>query len=423
MQTTTKYKDKTNTGHLRPRELEAVYAISHAVATDQTIESALEDITKIARPVFIFDTILLYLPSASDLLEPVYAKVIGRGQSSDGDLAWGEAIANHVFTTAQTLLRQEEQEGWQTNRLKQRFFLGLPLRLGETTMGVLVFGRFGGPPYTTEQINLAEFIAVHIAQLLGHKQLVDQIAKLEAERRLDRLQHDFIATVSHELCTPLGFIKGYATTLLRDDISWDDETTREFLAYIDEEADKLRELIDNLLDSSRLQSGTLRLHFQPVRLDSLIRDICVRVNSSSESNPIILDFAKSNVRCMADPGRLAQVIDNLLSNALKYAPGSPITIYLDASLEKAFIEVKDKGPGISQEHMEHLFKRFYRVPDGNTSVRGTGLGLFICRQIIRAHGGEISVKSTLGEGTTFHVVLPLTQTKPVTSLSLEEKPT
>jgi signal transduction histidine kinase len=420
MQTTTKYKDQTNTGHLRPRELEAVYAISHAVATSQTIESALEDITKIARPVFIFDTILLYLPSSSDMLEPVYAKVIGRGQSSDGDLAWGEAIAKHVFTTAQTLLRQEEQEGWETNRLKQRFFLGLPLRLGETTMGVLVFGRFGGPPYTAEQINLAEFIAVHIAQLLGHKRLVEQIVKLEAERRLDRLQHDFIATVSHELCTPLGFIKGYATTLLREEISWDEETTREFLVYIDEEADKLRELIDNLLDSSRLQSGTLRLHFQPVRLDSLLRDICVRVSSSTDSNPIRLDFAKSNVRCMADAGRLAQVIDNLLSNALKYAPGSPITIYLDASLDKAFIEVKDKGPGISEEHIQHLFKRFYRVPDSSASVRGTGLGLFICRQIIRAHGGEISVKSTLGEGTTFHVVLPLTQVKPATSLSLEE---
>ena len=423
MQTTTRYKDKTNTGHLRPRELEAVYAISHAVATSQTIESTLEDITKIARPVFIFDTIVLYLPTKNDVLEPAYVRVVGRGQSSDGDLAWGEAIANHVFTTAQTLLRQEEQEGWQTNRLKQRFFLGLPLRLGETMMGVLVFGRFGGPPYTTEQINLAEFIAVHIAQFLGHKQLVDQIAKLEAERRLDRLQQDFIATVSHELCTPLGFIKGYATTLLRDDASWDVETTREFLGYIDEEADKLRELIDNLLDSSRLQSGTLKLHFQPIRLDALLREICLRVAASNQKNSIRLDFAKSNVRCMADPGRLAQVIDNLLNNAIKYAPGSPITIYLDASLDKAFIEVKDSGPGISQEYIEHLFKRFYRVPDGNTSIRGTGLGLFISRQIIRAHGGEISVKSTLGEGTIFHIVLPLTQVKPPTSLSLQEKST
>jgi signal transduction histidine kinase len=423
MQTTTKYSDKTNTGHLRPRELEAVYAISHAVATSQTIETALEDVTKIARPVFIFDNIILYLPSSNDLLEPIYAKVVGRGQSSDGDLAWGESIASHVFITAQTLLRQEEQDGWQANRLKKRFFLGLPLRMGETTMGVLVFGRFGGPEYTAEQINLAEFIAVHIAQLLGHKQLVDQVAKLEAERQLDRLQHDFIATVSHELCTPLGFIKGYATTLLREDTNWDAETTHEFLEYIDEETDKLRELIDNLLDSSRLQSGTLRLHFQTVRLDSLLRDICLRVGSSIESNPFKLDFAKSNVRCMADPGRLAQVIDNLLSNALKYAPGTPITIYLDASLDKAYIEVKDRGPGIAPEHIQHLFKRFYRVPSSSTSVRGTGLGLFICRQIIRAHKGEITVKSVLGEGTTFHIVLPLTQAKPSTSLSLEEKPT
>jgi signal transduction histidine kinase len=418
-------EQKPNTGQLRPKELEAVYAISQAVAKSHNLDLALEAIIRIARPVFIFDTIILYLKSESGALEMVFARVIGRGQSSDGDLAWGEPVANQVLATSNTLLKNEELDGWEVDRLNQRLFLGLPLRLGKETLGALVFGRFGGPPYKAEQIHLAEFIALHISQLLEHDQLVEHVSRLEAERRLDRLQHDFIATVSHELCTPLGFIKGYATTLLREDAQWDEATRREFLVYIDEEADKLRELIDNLLDSSRLQSGTLRLHLQPIRLDSLLRDISLHAQSGNDPIPLLLDFAKNNVRCQADPRRLAQVINNLLSNAAKYAPGSPVTIYLDTTLDKAHIEVKDKGPGISTEHIEHIFKRFYRVPDGNTSIRGTGLGLFICRQIIRAHGGEIEVRSKLGEGTVFHLWLPLNQTinqtDENTSYSLEER--
>ncbi len=100
--------------------------------------------------------------------------------------------------------------------------MGLPLRLAGQSKGVLVFIRFGGPVFTPDQISLAEFIALHVAQILERKQLVNQIANLEAKRRLDSLQDDFIAMISHELLTPLGFIKGYATTLLREDTSWDE---------------------------------------------------------------------------------------------------------------------------------------------------------------------------------------------------------
>jgi signal transduction histidine kinase len=220
------------------------------------------------------------------------------------------------------------------------------------------------------------------------------------------LQQDFIATITHELNTPLGFIKGYATTLLREDANWDDVTRKEFLTIIDEEADRLRELIDNLLDSSRLQSGTLHMHFQPVRLDSLVRDISVRARARNENLFINLDIKQTNVRCQADPTRIAQVMDNLLSNAAKYAPGSPVTISLEQVGEMAHITIQDCGPGISPEHIDQIFKRFYRVPEQAANVRGTGLGLYICRQIIRAHGGQITVESKLGEGTTFHIYIP-----------------
>jgi signal transduction histidine kinase len=287
-------------------------------------------------------------------------------------------------------------------------------------MGALVFIRFGGPPFTPDQIHLAEFLAAHVAQLLGHDHLVQRVAKLEAERRLDRLQEDFIATVSHELLTPLGFIKGYATTLLREDTTWDDEARREFLTIIDEEADRLRELIENLMDSSRLQAGTLRMSFQPLRMDMVMRDMVLRAKSRTDDLDIQLDIRSTGMQIPADPTRLAQVFENLLTNAMKYAPGAPITIALEQVDKKVHITVHDAGPGIAPEHLANLFKRFYRVPTNNTTVRGTGLGLFICRQIVRAHGGEIHAESTIGKGTTFHIFLPVEQTHIENNVSFGE---
>jgi signal transduction histidine kinase len=416
------FNNKPVTGSLRPKELEAVYAISRAVAQSMDVDSALDDIIHLSRPVFIFDSMVLYLSKDPDILDASYARLIGRGQSADGELAWGDSVAYECYKNNQVIIRREETTGWEKDRLGLHFFLGLPLRQGESLLGSLVFSRFGGPPYTQDQIHLAEFIAIHVSQLLSSQQLVERIASLEAERKLDQLQKDFIATISHELCTPLGFIKGYATTLLREDATWDEATRREFLQIIDEEADRLRELIDNLLDSSRLQSGTMKMELQTVRLDSLLKDISVRSCSRNKDLAIELDIKKPDLRCKIDPTRIAQVLDNLLNNALKYAPGSPVMISLDLVDSKAHIVVKDKGPGISTEHMEHLFKRFYRVPGKTSAIRGTGLGLFICRQIITAHGGEITVESTAGEGTAFHIYIPCIQIENISTQIPQEAP-
>jgi signal transduction histidine kinase len=306
-------------------------------------------------------------------------------------------------------MRVEELTDLPVDRTNVRHSLGLPLHVSGQMLGALVFIRFGGPQYLPPQVHLAEFIAQHVAQLLERRTLVDRVADLEARRRLDSLQDDFIATVSHELLTPLGFVKGYATTLLRQDIEWDDETRREFLTIIDEESDRLRELIDDLLDSSRLQAGTMRMSFQPLRLDTLLRDIAMRSRSHHDNLQLELVIESPGLQILADPSRLAQVFDNILHNATKYAPGSSIQIKLDRSDDMAHIAIRDYGPGIAPQHLDNLFQRFYRVPENSTSIRGSGLGLYICRKILQAQKGEISAESQLGEGTTFHIYLPLQQ--------------
>jgi signal transduction histidine kinase len=280
-------------------------------------------------------------------------------------------------------------------------------------VGGLVFGRFGGPSYPPEHIRLAEFVAWHVGQLLENRRMARRIASLEAQRELARMQDEFISTISHELRTPLGMIKGYVTTLMREDANWDSETRLEFLEIVDEEADRLRELIDNLLDSSRLETGTLGMTLEPIKLSTIIRDSISRTQAVYPEMEVEIEIGEDIPILQADPTRIAQVMDNLLSNANKYAPGSQIAVQSDRRDNVVEIGVKDDGPGIPPEHVPHLFERFYRVPEQSSNVRGTGLGLYICRKIIEAHSGEIGVESQEGSGTRIFFTLPVEMMEPV----------
>lgn len=389
---------------LRPQELEAVYAINRAIAMSVDIDSALDQIIRLTRPIFIFDNVALYLLQEGQL-NPAYARLIGRGRAGQGELTWDDAVAEETFKHDQSLVFEEKNQGWEQDRIKWRTFLGLPLKTTEETLGVLVFGRFGGPLYTPEHVRLAEFIASHITQLIEHQKLVEQSAQLEAERRLRKMQEDFIANVSHELRTPLGFIKGYATTLLRDEADWDNNTRREFLSYIDEEADRLDQLIDALLDSSRLQAGVMQMKLRPVSLNTMLDLIHTRAQAHYPSISLQIE-SLSDFTISADPMRLTQVFDNMIDNVVKYAPGSPINIKVEYHEDQVHIMIQDQGPGIAPEHIERLFERFYRVPAIKDRVHGSGLGLYICKQIILEHHGEMCVESQLSKGTTFHMYLP-----------------
>lgn len=394
------------TSSLKPIELEAVYAISKVVAETIDIDEALDEITDITRQVFIFDSAVIYLVHEEKDLEPFFARAIGRGREIGANLPWGEQAARATIETGSNYLH-EPDPSLETDRLDQHFYLSLPMLVGGQMTGALVFIRFGGPQYTDDHINLAQFITTHISQLFERKRLVERIGNLEAERRLARMQDDFIAMVSHELKTPLGFIKGYSSTLLRQDTVWDGPTTYEFLTIIDEEADMLSELIENLLDSYRLKSGRLAMKIKPTRLDNFFQGIIDRLNPDDTNLEIAVQVSPSQLEVMADSKRLAQVINNLINNANKYAPNSTLTIQAHPTANgTVHISVSDSGPGIPSQHIEHLFKRFYRVPERSAGVRGTGLGLYICHQIIDSHHGTLTVESELNKGTTFHIQLP-----------------
>ncbi|HSB90479.1 MAG TPA: ATP-binding protein [Anaerolineales bacterium] len=389
-------------------ELNAVYAIARVVAETYDTEAGLDTVFRLSRTIFIFDVVSLFLQDEeTGELEPSYALALGRGRAREAELSWGEPAAREAFRAGQTVLRQEDSGPGVATRDRRRDYLGLPMMVGGRCVGGLVFGRFGGPTFPPEHIRLAEFVAWHVGQLLENRRMSRRIATLEAQRELARMQDEFISTISHELRTPLGFIKGYVTTLMREDAGWDASARGEFLRIIDEEADRLRELIDNLLDSSRLETGTLGMTREPTRVGALLRDTSYRTQSAYPEMELRLDIPDELPILHIDATRISQVLDNLLSNAHKYAPGAPVSLMVGVEPERLRIEVHDQGPGIPAEHLPHLFQRFYRVPDSQRSVRGTGLGLYICRKIIEAHRGEIGVESHPGSGTRFYFTLPI----------------
>jgi signal transduction histidine kinase len=388
--------------------LELFTKLSESVVKDDW-KKALDSLFVMLRKKFVFDNLAIYLVEKTGAVpEAVYARAAGRGRSKEAEASWGEEIANQVVATDK-IIASTPFDPLSSDRITMPYPLGLPLKL-PTGNGALVFVRFGGPEYTAEQMPLATFAAAQVARIFERRFLKDSLTQLEIARQRAQFQDDFIATISHELHTPLGFIKGYTTSLLRQDTIWDSATQREFLTIIDEESDHLVDLIDHVLDSARLQSGNMPMDFQPVRLASLLRDAVLRFQSRHKMIDIALDLDSDGSSIQADTVHLTQVFDNLFENALKYAPDSKIAISLKVYADKQIVTFADFGPGISSEHLPFLFERFYRVP-GQPNKRGTGLGLFICKQIIQAHHGQISVKTAPGKGTAFLVELPVHQEK------------
>lgn len=390
---------------LKPNELEAVYAISKIVSEEVNLDKALERIIHIAREVLIFDSAIIYVRQGEDEPEAVFAKSIGRGRSAGSILPWGEAAALETLKAGKIFIEESEISP-NSDRLEQQFYLSLPMLIGGNITGALVFIRFGGPSYDTDHISIAEFITTHISQLFEQKRLVEKVADLQAKQRLAELQDEFVAMVSHELKTPLGFIKGYTTTLLREDTSWDAETQREFLSIIDDEADKLSEQIENLLNSFRLKSRSANLFSETISLSDFFRGLLEKLARQEVNLEIDLEIDPSDLVVYADPKMLAQVANNIISNASKYAPNSILKIRARQVENSVQLSFQDDGPGIPEIHQDNIFKQFYRIPERSGGVRGAGLGLFICKQIVEAHTGEIWVESAHGDGTTFFVRLP-----------------
>ncbi len=288
--------------------------------------------------------------------------------------------------------------------------LAVPMVLKRRVVGIVDLESRAAHAWSPTDERLLVALANHAALAVDNLHLLDEARKVAALRELDRMKTELLSTVSHELRTPLGSIKGYATTLLTHGNKLRKDEQREFLEIIDSEADRLRELIENLLDLSRLEAGVLRIDRDAVHLAAIAQEVTRKVQLSTPNHEIRLDWPAPDPTVNADQKRIYQVIQNLITNAVKYSPnGGCITLSAVVDGRELVISVADEGLGLPAPELDRIFDRFHRVQsDVSRGIGGTGLGLAICKGLVEAHGGRIWAESAgVGRGSTFRFTLPL----------------
>ncbi len=251
-------------------------------------------------------------------------------------------------------------------------------------------------PQTNEEGQITQYIA--------------NVRDMTRLREAEELKQTLLSVISHELKTPVSIIKGYAGTLAREDANWDKDTLADGLSVIEEEADRLNRLITNLLDASRLQAGGLKLKPSYLDLVDMATNAVEKLKTTTTNHTFTVEFPDSFPMIQADFERMQEVLTNLLGNAIKYSPeGGLITVEgLQEKPNIVRLAVTDQGIGIAPADQERIFDRFHRVDNRLArQTPGTGLGLFLVKAVVEAHGGYVGVESVTGQGSTFWIELPV----------------
>lgn len=335
------------------------------------------------------DGILILAPNHQiERANPAFARLVGlplnavQGKPHESVIRW--AGKQEGIT-----LERAEADGW-------------PLTANATLYIEGDLDRPNGIPLPVG-ITYAPLISVEGALL----NVIATVRDITRFRQAEEIKTTFISVISHELKTPVALIKGYVATLRREDVSWERSVIDDSLAVIEEEADRLTELIENLLDASRLQAGVLKMNQADIAVDELAKRMVERFQTQTSRHTFIVDFPSNFPVILADEERLEQVFLNLLSNAVKYSPeGGEIWVTGQVRPTQVIICVSDQGPGVAPEDIPHIFDRFYRANSAVNTTKGAGLGLFLTRAIVEAHGGRIWVDPKPGEGARICFSLP-----------------
>lgn len=269
-----------------------------------------------------------------------------------------------------------------------------------TVIGGLLYGHPEAGKFTEHHERLIESVATQAAIALENAKLYEEIQKLNSKK------DEFIGLASHELKTPVTSLSGYLQIINRRLPAGDEN--KAFMEKALVQINKLSDLISDLLDVSKIETGQLPLSFTSFDLVQLVKDVTEVMQYSTKTHHLVLDKKLDKLMVVADRQRIEQVIVNLLSNAIKYSPGTDlVNISVSAANNKALVSVQDFGLGISKEQQERIFTRFYRVEDISVNISGLGIGLFISKEIISRHAGKLWVEGSQGKGSAFFFEIPI----------------
>ena len=271
-------------------------------------------------------------------------------------------------------------------------------------------GRPGGEVELTGLDGSRRHWLMHTAILDDGATLIRFLDRSEA-RAAEQMRVDFVANASHELRTPLATLIGYTETLREQSDEIDSATRERFLGVVHDEARRMQRVVEDLISLSRIEAEKFTEPTEAVELEPLIDQALQSMRRTAEErgSALVRNVAESLPRVAADRGQIAQLLDNLLTNALRYGePGTPVTMAAQAEGPMVRLSVADEGEGIPPQHIARVTERFYRVDTSRSrSLGGTGLGLSIVKHIVERHRGRLSIDSEVGNGTTVHVLLPV----------------
>ena len=304
----------------------------------------------------------------------------------------------------------------------RRYIRMIPLEMGQKVHGVLSLFVEDNPRLLALERNLGSerersnsqsaFFWTFVDQatsVIERARLRQESLQIEVLQRTDALRAALLSSISHDLRTPLASIKASASSLLQEDVQWNDEERRSFTLAIEREADRLNRLVANLLDMSRIEGGALKPEKEWYPIDELIHDVLGRMQSILQNRTVQTDLPSDLPPVQLDYLQIDQVLTNLIENAVRYTPSdSPIEISAHVQGDQMVISIADRGPGIPPADLERVFDKFYRVL-GPTTERptGSGLGLAVSKGLVEAHGGRIWAENREGGGAVLRFTLPL----------------
>jgi two-component system sensor histidine kinase KdpD len=317
-------------------------------------------------------------------------------------------MEEHEKTIAGWVFKNEKEAGWSTDILPAAKAHYLPLKTSQGVFGVLgVFFKKDKEGLDSRENSLLNALASQAAAAVQRIKLFELSRQMELVRETEKLQVALLNSISHDLRTPLVSIMGALSSLLQDSSLLDAEMRKELLKTAYEDSDSLNRLVGNLLDMTRVEAGTLKINAKPCDLRDVVGTSLQALKDKLEKRNVRINISQNMPEVPMDFTLMMRVFVNLVDNAVKYSnQDMPIEITAEPSESEVKIEVKDKGFGIPEEDITHIFDKFYRAVKPR-QVTGTGLGLSICKGIVEAHGGRIFAENNSDKGATLTVILPL----------------
>lgn len=385
----------------RERRATVLYAMSKDLATGQSVDEIVRAAVRHIHTEFGSRNVIL-LPDSGGRI--VYPK----------DPGLRESLYGSDLSVAQWVMDHNEIAGQGTDTLPGSAAVYFPLCSHEQVIGVLALLPVNlRRVFLPEQQKLLETFTRQIAQAITRVHLAEQARKSRLQMETERLRNSLLSSISHDLRTPLATIVGSSSALVENHDTLSSQDRAVLSSGIYDEALRMSNLIDNILDMARLDAGTVQLDKQWHPLEEIIGTALNSLQKKLEDRKIKITLPPGIPMVYADSVLIEQVLINLLENAVRYTPeGSPLAIAVEATAQAVGLSVTDQGPGIPEGMEDKLFEKFYRLPNG-TAQTGVGLGLAICRAIVEAHGGSIHAQNHRSGGAVFSFTIPLEQRQPV----------